>query len=253
MTHKQLIYFTIGHQVSYLQLANLNIQSLYRQGYDGDILFISDISPEQIKSSIAFKKEPLFLHTYSNDLALSSINKIKIYLYDGILEYNKIIFCDTDILWTSSPNNIFDLIQEDKIYIANELVRCEKPEHLMSTSYFGGNIFSKEDIDYINSHQVYGLNCGLFAFNNNMIPYFQDMYNILSHNPQYINSCLEQPFINFYLYKNNIYSTALNNHICHDGYHITKYGGTALHFAGGPGNYSQKFQTMNRYINENFQ
>lgn len=251
MTNKKLIYFSIGNQLSYLELANLNIQSLYKQGYDGDILFISDIPQEQVLSSIVFKKEPLFLSVDKSNLAVSAVNKLKIYRYSNLSQYNKIIFCDVDILWTASPNNIFDLIKEDKIYISNELVKCKKLERLMSISDFGGEIFSQDDIDYINRHEIYGLNTGFFAFNYNMVSYFEDMHDILINNPQYINHCLEQPLINFYLYKKNIYTVALNDYICHDGNNTNIYTGTALHFAGKTGNYNQKFQAMNRYITNN--
>lgn len=245
---KHLIYFTLGNNPLYINIAKLCIDSLNAQEYDGDVLFITDMA-ETIKRNIVFKSQPYFLETNKSDLSFSSANKLKIFLFDQILEYEKIIFCDLDVIWTNHPDRIFDLVTDNKIHMSNELVDCSTPKHLISSSYFGGDILTDQEKDIINSKMIYGLNAGFFAFNTNMISHFKNIYDHIIINPQVMNSCLEQPMINVYLYRNDLYSNALNTEVCHEGYNLNRYYGTALHFAGGPGNYQQKIASMTNFFN----
>jgi hypothetical protein len=56
---KKLIYFTLGNNENYTKLASLCVDSLYKNNYDGDFLFITNFK-ELILNSIFFKKEPFF-------------------------------------------------------------------------------------------------------------------------------------------------------------------------------------------------
>jgi hypothetical protein len=251
---KKLIYFSLGNSKNYINLAKLCIDSLYRQNYDGDILFITDMEPDFIASHVKTPTTPLFLQTPQSTLADSSSNKLKIHYYPDIEnKYEKFIYCDIDIIWLKSPDNIFNVIQNDIFYMSNELDQCIRFKDLMTNPFFGGNLLSQEDHRIINEQNIYGLNAGFFALNSSMIKHIRAMDNILSNNPSLMNACLEQPLFNAYIYKNQIYSNELNQFICHDGYNVARYDGVVLHFAGGPGNYNQKFQKMMEYINENFQ
>jgi hypothetical protein len=115
----KLIYFTLGNNPDYIKLANLCIKSLYKQNYDGDFLFITDLKNELL-NTIKFNKDPIFIEVTKSNLMMSSSNKLKLYLYDRIFEYDSIIFSDLDILWTSNPKKIFDLLNEDKFFFSNE-------------------------------------------------------------------------------------------------------------------------------------
>lgn len=128
---KKLIYFTLGHNPSYIQLVKLCTKSLYDNGYDGDLLFITDLENE-ILSQVDFKIKPHFLALHNkNNLLESSANKLKLFLFDKINEYDKIIFSDLDILWLSNPDSIFNIIENDEFYISNE-------NSLMSHKWWGG-------------------------------------------------------------------------------------------------------------------
>jgi hypothetical protein len=248
----KLIYFTLGNNTHYLNLAYLCLESLARQGYNGQLLFITNLDHDLIRSYVGTKFDLLFMDSPSETLVSSSANKLKIYQYPKIHKYSTIIFCDIDVIWVGSPDNIFSLISDDLLYMSNELDGCLNPKHFMSSPYFGGDIFSDQEKRIIDQNQIYGLNAGFFAFNNHMLHHIEQMDTILTSNPHLMNSCLEQPLVNTYAYRNNIYSNSLNSFVCHDGYNVKKYTGTALHFAGGPGNYSQKINCMEKYFHENF-
>jgi hypothetical protein len=218
---KKLIYFTLGSNKEYVKLANLCVESLYKNNYDGDFLFITNFK-EIILELIFFKKDPFFLNVDETDLLLSSSNKLKIYNFNHIDNYDKIIYSDVDILWLSNPNKIFNQIIEDKFYVSNE-------NGLMSDEYWGGRILNK-----------------------NMIYHLKNVEEFLNQNNNLINVCLEQPFINVYLFRNNLYNNTLNECVSHNGYNVDSYEGTVLHFAGGPGNFEHKYNKIINYNTKNF-
>jgi hypothetical protein len=173
----------------------------------------------------------------------SSSNKLKIYTFPHIENYDKIIFSDLDILWTSPPDIIFDLIQENQFYFSNE-------EGLMSTDFWGGNLLDNSEKDLINSNNIRGLNAGVFAFPQSMVQHMKNIDEFFQNNIHLSNVCLEQPYINTYVFRNQLYNTILNSYVSHKGYNFsTPYEGVVLHFAGGPGNYPVKHSTMLNYYN----
>jgi hypothetical protein len=241
---KNLIYFTLGNNVEYIKLAKLCVSSLYRTGYDGDFLFITDLENELIEQ-IDFKKKPHFLVLDKSELLGSSSNKLKIYLFEKSSEYDKIIFSDLDILWTSSPNKMFSIIEDEKFYVSNE-------NSLMSENWWGGDILNDDEKQEIKKNNVLGINAGIFGFKPKMIDHLKNIDIFLTNNQHLVNLCLEQPFFNVYLYRNKIYDNQLTNFISHIGYHLTEYDGIALHFAGGPGNFVMKYEKMINFYNKNF-
>jgi len=242
-TNKHLIYFTINHNTDYIKLAKLCVSSLYSVGYGGDFLFVTNFENE-ILSNIDFLNSPKFLDLGHQQLLHSSANKLKIFLYANINEYNKIIFSDTDVLWLKNPNVLFDLINENKFYVSNE-------KSLMSDRWWGGDILSDIEKIHINNNNIFGINAGIFGFNSSMINYVQDIDIFMENNFHLVNDCLEQPFLNVYLYRNHLYDNCFTSHISHDGYNNDKYCGTALHFAGGAGNFNMKYHKMLSYIKNN--
>jgi len=241
---KKLIYFTLGSNKEYVKLANLCVESLYKNNYDGDFLFITNFK-EIILELIFFKKDPFFLNVDETDLLLSSSNKLKIYNFNHIDNYDKIIYSDVDILWLSNPNKIFNQIIEDKFYVSNE-------NGLMSDEYWGGRILNENEKKIINENNIRGINAGIFGFNKNMIYHLKNVEEFLNQNNNLINVCLEQPFINVYLFRNNLYNNTLNECVSHNGYNVDSYEGTVLHFAGGPGNFEHKYNKIINYNTKNF-
>jgi hypothetical protein len=241
---KKLIYFTLGNNADYIKLAEICVKSVYYNGYDGDFLFITDLE-DQILQNIKFNNNVYFLKIKNDGLLMSSANKLKLYLFDEIKKYDKIIFSDLDIIWVSNPDHIFNIINDDLFYISNE-------NSSMSDEWWGSNILSGDEKIFINENKILGINAGIFAFNKNMIHHLKKIDLFLSENLNLVNECLEQPFLNVYLFRNKIYNSKLNDFVSHNGYHIETFNGTALHFAGGPGNFSVKHEKMTNYYTKNF-
>jgi lipopolysaccharide biosynthesis glycosyltransferase len=237
---KKLIYFTLSNKLDYLEIAKLCLDSLKNNNYDGDILFITDKKNEIEK--ISPLKDVLFFEVPLGDLFKSSANKLKIYLYDRIKEYDKIIYCDLDILWLKNPNIIFDLIDKDKIYISQE-------NELMSEQHWGGRILTNDEKKNINENRIFGLNAGFFAFNSKVVNFFKKIDEFMNQNIDKVEDCLEQPFLNTFVFRHNLYEIIPNNYISHKGYSISEFNGVVLHFAGGPGNSTIKLEKMKKYEN----
>lgn len=240
---KKLIYFTLGNNSNYINLAKLCIESLNRINYDGDFLFITNFK-ETISQNISFKNNVHFMEVPNEGLYFSSANKLKLYKFDKINEYDKILFSDLDILFTGDVNLIYDEINDDKFYVSNE-------NELMSEEWWGARILSLEEKKIVSENKIMGINAGFFAFNKNMVNYLQEIDIFLSKNIHLSNDCLEQPFFNVFLFRNSLYNNILNKYVTHNGYQIDEFNGVAVHFAGGPGNYQVKHEKMNLFFKKN--
>jgi hypothetical protein len=145
----------------------------------------------------------------------------------------------------SNPNIIFDEITENKFYVSNE-------NALISEQFWGGDILTENEKFIVHNNNIKGINTGIFGFNKKMINHLKNIEDFLTENIHLVNVCLEQPFINVYLYRNDLYSNVLNKHVSHNGYNVESYDGVVLHFAGGPGNFEHKYNKIINYNNKNF-
>lgn len=237
---KKLIYFTLSNNSNYIKLAQLCVNSLYKNGYNGDILFITNLE-EEIKKNINFENKVFFIKNEKTDLMWSSANKLKIYNFSSINYYDKIIFSDLDVLFLSNADKIFEMINEDFFYVSNE-------QFLMSDEWWGNRLLTNDEKYDIKKNNILGINAGFFGFNKNMIKYMKMIDQFFIENIHLSNQCLEQPFFNVFLYRNKLYSNSLTTLISHNGYNLNYYDGEVLHFAGGPGNFEMKYHKMVNFL-----
>lgn len=235
---KKLIYFTIGKNLLFVNLFKMCIETLNKTGYDGDILIITDCK-EKIEKQIKFINNVYFLELEKCTLLQSSANKFKIYKFNKIHEYNKIIYCDVDCLWCKNPDYLFEVIKDDIIYVSNE-------RHLLSEKYYNCNL-NENEVEFIKSNQIRGFSAGFFGFTNNCIEIFEKLDSLIQQHPENA-TWLEQPVFATYLFKNNLFSLDFNNLVSHIGRTITQnnqnFDGVVLHFGGDVGNYFEKYSFM---------
>lgn len=274
-----LIYFTLGHNPDYYRLAELNLRSLFDTGYRGDILIIKDNkctevldidyygseSPTiDIDKTILYESElPArdieiynFHHRHMakrikwleidcDGMLGASSNKLRLYEYEDIELYDRIIYCDVDALWMSNPESIFVRTDGDLKFIVST------EDHLMCDAWWGGDIWDSDEIEVLDKYKYRGINAGFFAFNREMVPHLKRMYDFMMNNINLKNECLEQPFFNVYLYRNKLYHVGLNDLVSHRGCEIDTYDGHVLHFACGPGDFKLKHEKMLSFIRKN--
>ena len=246
---RKLIYFTLNNNVNYIKLAKLCIDSLYINGYDQDILFITNLKNE-ILEALKFKSPVHFLEVDKSNLLYSSGNKLRIFEWEQCKLYSHILFCDLDILWTNSPDEMFASIEAGKICFSTD------KRGRMDQLYHGGKgLFDKNEIKEIKKCKLTGVNGGLFGFKPNLLFHFKAMYDFLIKNAHRLGPCLEQPCLNVYCYRNKILSRSLTPLVSQSGNkkgaeYFRDKGFSAIHFQGGPGNFRNKYQKMSKFTKE---
>ena len=122
-----LIYITLFHQQSYIQLLKLLITSIEEKGnvnHDTtDILILtSPLLQPFVEKKMHDVKLPIQYYLLDfNTLMEASSARLYIFNYANIQQYKKILYLDTDILINSDLNVLFNLsIDSDKLYVLEE-------------------------------------------------------------------------------------------------------------------------------------
>jgi len=243
---KNLIYYTVGFMTIYEDLFIMSLKSLEKfYNNDFDVLVIcNETNKIGIQKKLNSKIPIQFLTVDCHQKKDSSKNKLKIHQFDKLNEYEKVIFCDCDILWFDSPNKIFDVIEPNKINFSEE-------NGYITEQYWGLKLLNHEEIIKYNKKPVKGVNAGFFSFYSNMGNVFSEIEKFMDENITKINVCWEQPYLNVYLHRNDLISRTLNNHINHHVKDNDIPNKTVSHFSGSPGAGKGKLNKMERFLEKN--
>uniref|UniRef100_A0A6C0I6Q5 Methyltransferase domain-containing protein n=1 Tax=viral metagenome TaxID=1070528 RepID=A0A6C0I6Q5_9ZZZZ len=242
-----LIYACVFYQESYITLLELLIKSIAIKGWinksSTDILvFTSPSFIEKIKATLLPFDLPLkFCVLDINTLMESSCCKLRIFDYEHIELYEKILYLDTDVLINNDLNRLFDIqIRNDKLYALEE--------GDINHEFWGAQFFDYSKYD----RNKKAFSAGVFYFMNSpdMKGLFTDVRN---HIQKYIDVdkncvpvCLDQPFLVYNSFISNKYDNQMmklyleNNPKSVDSKII-------YHFPGAPGHYSSKHSKMTAF------
>ena len=211
--NNHLIYYSFGYKnkEKYLHLLKISILTLIETGYTGDILIIIDNNTliSFIKNAIPIANQLLFCNvdSYSSDIFLqnSPTSKLLIQQFEHITKYKKIIFCDVDTIWVSSPQAMFDATNDSGISFGNGL--RYPTEVLMSNEIgvWGGWLLNKDEKLIIQQQGVLGSNSGVFSFTHNNCYVLTETYNYMKHVIESIrnnNENTDNNFINIAINRN---------------------------------------------------
>jgi lipopolysaccharide biosynthesis glycosyltransferase len=242
-----LIYVCVFHQQNYINLLKLLINSISVKANINkettDILIITCPSfHDKIKKELGGYDLPL--HYYILDLHTmmeASCCKLKIFQYDKIDTYKKILYLDTDVLINSDINVLFDIeISSDKLYALEE--------GTISHDFWGSQFFDSKKDDP-------AFSAGVFYFMNSlsMKKLFQDTNTHISDHlsKKYgIPSCLDQPFLVYNSFVQNKYDNQFMKKYLENNPSVVSSEKIIYHFPGGPGNYSSKHHKMVAFWNK---
>ncbi len=185
-TEKKLVYFTINHNVSYLFLFLYCLRSLsktHRADCHYDILIICPEAMEQmirelIKDyGIELCCDYLYFHhvPVAVDGVAASMNKLKIYAWDRIKDYGKVLFLDVDILFRRSVGELFDL--DLKPGILHSGIHMQHSQLHNNVCHRLAGKYSEAELKVFNAHNIYAFNAGQYMFVNSerMLRHF---YNV---------------------------------------------------------------------------
>ena len=252
---KNLIYYSAYNDSVYLEMLNLSILSLLKHNSIDkfDILIITDNSTKNKIDKLRFieKKKPLFHITKTpKDGIEASINKIKIFDYKKINDYQNILYLDCDTAFKGNIDNIFDNIKSDILYTTHIV---KKPLfELFKTLTYGFEAVDDDFVKLMKEKKQYPFNAGQFLFKNSikMQKHFKNL-NMFVNNwrGEYF---FEQGFMNYYFCGVEITD---NEHLVQfvDFYSSDKsikdLIKPIIHFAGNPLNGESKYYLMDNFFN----
>jgi hypothetical protein len=255
---KYLVYYTIGSDVKFIECLDLSIKSLRLFGkYNGDILIITDnICHEQVKEKF---KDCNILHIDSDCINCeSSINKLKIYTYENIKKYNKIIYLDLDVLVQNNIDEIFNSIKNKFIFSNEYLPHKQQIAKIGNDDGYGRLLFSEKEAFVYDIENRKSINGGFFGFDISLISHFEKILIDLEIDREISKSnsawYCEQPTLNKYMITNDIYDDSISDKVLE---FATQYSFTdidiqnkiLLHFCWGVGNHELKIKHMQQWYN----
>lgn len=196
---KPLVYMSVFFNKQYITLLKLLLTSvkLYSKYENLTFLvitqkdFVDDIT--NVSNQIGI---PLKIHTLeAEDVFQASVSKCRIFEYSEINNYSHILYLDTDIIIKGDLTKLVTNINEEKLY-GMETCGLGHPENC-------GTFFTEN---------VPAINAGVLLFKNTS-KIRQTMNDCILFMINFKNSgkqmpcCLEQPFINYFFYKENLLDT----------------------------------------------
>ena len=241
------IFCCVFYQEKYVDMFLLLLESIFIYGdldYNTNILvYTSTTFMNKIKQSHLFNNEKINFEindTYDN-IDKSCKSRLDLFNFHSITNYNKILYLDTDILVKDNINKVFNVCEEDILYVLEEGII--DPD----IDYWGKTLFGNEINNY---NDKSAFTSGILLFNNcekiNIL--FNKINEDIIKRP-YDFSFYDQPYIVYNAFKYNLYNNKIlktlvvNND---DNIHSNK---VIHHFPGGPGIYQHKIDTMTIFLN----
>ena len=130
--NKNLIYYVVYGNKDYVSLLNLSILSLTKHSdVDCDLLIITDEETKSTLESFPVIKELMtnantsknikfYITSHCTDGVEASMQKLEVFNFVDIFNYNKVLYLDCDILVKNNISNIFNKeIEPNKFYTAH--------------------------------------------------------------------------------------------------------------------------------------
>jgi len=241
------IFICVFNQEKYVDMVFLLLESIFIYGnLDNNthiLVYTSTAFMNIIKESHLFNNEKIKFEindTYNNiDRACKA--RLDVFNLPSITNYNKILYLDTDVLVKDNINKIFNVCEEDILYV------LEEGEINSDTNYWGKILFGNEINNY---NDKSAFTSSILLFNNcEKIKYlFNKINEDIIIRPYYFE-CYDQPYIVYNAFKYNLYnnkilkSLIINND---DNIHSDK---VIHHFPGGVGVYQHKIINMTNFLN----
>jgi lipopolysaccharide biosynthesis glycosyltransferase len=166
--------------------------------------------------------------------------RLNLFNLPSILNYNKILYLDTDIVVKNNINKVIDVCKKDILYVLEE-GNLRHPK-----DFYGKSLFGNELKTY--SHTTTAFTSGILLFNNceKIKSLFNKINEDIIKRPHYFH---DQPHIVYNAFKYNLYDNnilkalAVNND---NNIHSDK---VIHHFPGHPGIYQHKIVPMTNFLN----
>lgn len=242
-----LVYYTIGYNIQYLDILELSIHTLRMFQPSIDVLVLCDASME---AECRRRIPHIYIKTFENSKTpqASSMQKLKVFEWDGIYKYKKVLFIDSDIIIHRELNNIFNgIINEERLYVYTENIDLNNHNNI----WWSLQKYTPEILEFFKYHNIFPFNAGCFGFvvNNIMKHHFDNVNTMIqNHVGDYF---YEQSFMNVYFNTKNITDRSVLTNGTYEMFvkPNNNYNGKIVHFCGDPRDGSTKLNRMKMYYN----
>jgi len=203
---KNLVYFSIGLKDEYAEMVKLSLELMDKSNPDYlDVVILTDKNYfERNFTTYKRTKTSVFLLPEIRNSDQSCFNRLKIFSYPTINEYENILYLDADTIVNVNLNTLFDKCEEDgKLYAVVEDYNIENHKRLP----FSLQTYKDDDLEYFAKNKIYTFNSGTLMFKSSLLmkKHFDNVLNIIeNYNGEYFT---DQSFLNYYFNSYNLTKT----------------------------------------------
>jgi lipopolysaccharide biosynthesis glycosyltransferase len=253
---KNLVFLAVYCQSDYLKLFNLFFVSLFRsEPKREDFALLVMTSPsfsEKLLKIVKVIDSEIDVHIWvteeKTDIFSAAFARYKIFEFERINEFQKILYLDTDVLLNGSLKKLFDCeLVEDCIYCLPEGGLADESD------FYGRSLLVEAGLapDHLFGD---GFTSGVLLFANSIS--VRNIFHAVIHLGYTDRArgrtfvCLDQPYLNFICTLHKAADFRLmprymvNNPTSYQAEIVIN------HFPGGPGHFTSKFSKMSRYLME---
>ena len=239
------IFCCVFSQEQYVEMFFILLESIFIYGNLDEntniLVYTSTPFMNKIKQSHLFNDEKIKFEindTYHN-IDKACFARLDLFNLPSITNYNKIIYLDTDILVKDDIKKVFNVCEEDILYVLQE------GEIDSDLDHWGKSLFGNEIDNYIDKT---AFTSGILLFNN--CEKIKDLFQKIKEDIiNRAHSFFDQPYIVYNAFKYNLYNNKILKSLvvnCDNNIHSDK---VIHHFPGGPGVYQHKITAMTIFLN----
>lgn len=247
---KNLIYYSVGVNPEYSKMLKISLESIFKSNYDvPDILIITDANYYR-NNLININYDNLSFYFIENDDEPNQVafNRIKVFGYENISNYEKIMYLDVDTIVNCDLNNIFTNLVRNKLNVVIEDINIKNHDRI----HFSLGDYTEEDLNFFEKNQIYTFNSGILMFENSifMKRHFSSVLHLIdTHDGEFFT---DQSFLNYYFNRFALTDTSAIqkgiNYIYLVDENIDEdmdYSDKLFHFIGNTFNGANKLEKMN--------
>ena len=239
------IFICIFNNENYVKMFYLLLESIYIYGNldsSTDILIYTSTSfMNIIKQSHLFSEKLKFeINDTYNNIDKACKARLDLFNLQSVSNYNKILYLDTDILVKGDINKMFELVNNDILYVLEE-------GDIYREEHWGRTLFGAEANNYEDKSTF---TSGILLFNN--CEKIKNLFGKINEdiiNRPYNFACYDQPYIVYNAFKYGLYNNKILKAFVVNNDHNIQSDKIIHHFPGGPGVYGDKIEYMTTFLN----
>lgn len=244
------IFCCVFTQEKYVDMFFLLLESIFIYGdLDSNtniLVYTCSQFMNKIKNSHLFNNEKIKFEVNDSYNNIDKACKARLDLFNlaSIINYNKILYLDVDILVKDNISKVFDVCKDDILYVVEEGNIATHHFNHISHDYWGKTLFGDELVNY---NDTSGFTSGILLFNN--CEKIKDLFNKINEDIIKRPHCFhDQPHFVYNAFKYNLYNNKILKDLV-DNYASIPSNKVIYHFPGGPGVYQDKIANMAKFLN----